>query len=173
MAGQGKKADAIKAFDALANDKSVSQPLRDLAEIRAALLALDTGDLEGAKKRAEPLDVAGNPWRHEAREVLGTAAYKAGDLKSARDYFTQIQQDAQTPPDLWIRSGLMVSLIDGQLAEPTAAPKSGQTAPAGGAGAAASAGTAGTATTESAGAASESPAGGSAASATPQANPNP
>ena len=51
-AGEGAKADAIAAFDTLANDSSVSEPLRDMARIRAALLALDTGDLEGAKTRA-------------------------------------------------------------------------------------------------------------------------
>ena len=97
------------------------------ARIRAALLALDTGDVAGAKERATPLNVAGNAWRHAAREVIGTANYQAGDLQAARDAFTEIQQDAETPQDLWMRSGLMVSLIDGQLAAPgtTAAPAAG------------------------------------------------
>ena len=53
--------------------------------------------------------------------MIGTAAYQAGDLQAARDAFTEIQQDAETPQDLWIRSGLMVSLIDGQLAAPGSA----------------------------------------------------
>ena len=89
-----------------------------MARIRAALLALDTGDVAGAKERAAPLDTAGNPWRHAAREVLGMAAYKSGELQTARDYFSAIQQDAETPADLWFRSGMMVALIDGQLAAP-------------------------------------------------------
>jgi hypothetical protein len=55
-----------------------------------------------------------------AREVLGTAAYQSGDLAKARDIYAGIQEDAETPPDLWIRSGLMISLINGQLAEPAA-----------------------------------------------------
>jgi hypothetical protein len=125
------KAAAIAAYTGVADDQSVPEPLRDVARIRAALLALDTGDLKGAKDRAAPLNVAGNPWRHVAREVIGTAAYQAGDLQAARDAFTEIQQDAETPQDLWIRSGLMVSLIDGQLAAPAeaskAAPPSGST----------------------------------------------
>ena len=127
-AGEGAKADALKDFDALADDKSLSTPLRDIARIRAALLALDTGDLEDAKSRAEPLAVAGNPWRHAAREVLGTAAYQEGDLKAAREAFSSIQEDAQTPPDLWIRSGLMIALIDGQLAPPSEPASSGDAA---------------------------------------------
>jgi hypothetical protein len=121
-AGEGAKADALKAFDALASDISVPEPLRDIARVRAALIALDTGDLDGAKTRADPLAVSGNSWRHVAREILGTAAYQEGDLKGARDKFSEIQEDAQTPPDLWIRSGLMIALIDGQMAAPEAAP---------------------------------------------------
>ncbi len=92
-----------------------------MARIRAALLALDMGDKAGAISRAAPLDEAGNPWRHEAREVLGVAAYASGDLQKARDYFTEIQQDAQTPADIWQRAIAMISLIDGQIA-PAASP---------------------------------------------------
>jgi hypothetical protein len=117
-AGAGDKPGALAAYDAVANDSAVPAPLRDLGRIRAALLALDTGDLAGAKERATPLNVAGRAWRHVAREVIGTAAYQAGDLAAAREAFTEIQQDAETPQDLWVRSGLMVSLIDGQLAAP-------------------------------------------------------
>jgi hypothetical protein len=97
-----------------------------MALIRAALLALDTRDGAGAKERATRLNSADNPWRHTAREVIGTAAYQAGELQAARDIFTEIQQDAQTPPDLWVRSGMMVSLIDGQLAAPEATSSQGQ-----------------------------------------------
>lgn len=125
-AGSGTKAEALASYDALANDDAVPQPLRDLALIRAALLALDTGDLAGAKERATRLNTPDNPWRHSAREVIGTAAYQSGDLQAARDAFTEIQQDAQTPADLWVRSGLMVSLIDGQLAEPATASSEGE-----------------------------------------------
>ena len=93
----GAKKEALDAYDAVAADNSVPQPLRDLARIRAAILALDTGDVAGAKERATPLNVAGNAWRHAAREVIGTANYQAGDLQGARDAFAEVQQDAQTP----------------------------------------------------------------------------
>ena len=96
-AAAGSKAEALAAYDAVAADASVAPTLRDVARIRAALLALDSGDVAGAKERAAPLDTAGNPWRHAAREVLGMAAYKSGELQTARDYFSAIQQDAETP----------------------------------------------------------------------------
>jgi hypothetical protein len=121
-AGAGAKKEALEAYDAVAAETSVPEPLRDVGRIRAALLALDTGDVTGAKERATPLNVAGNPWRHAAREVIGTANYQAGDLQAARDAFAEIQTDAETPQDLWVRSGLMVALIDGQLAAPGTQP---------------------------------------------------
>lgn len=119
-AAAGAKAEAMAAYDAIAADNAATEPMRALARIRAALLALDAGDLAGARERTQPLDAPGSPWRHAAREVLGTAAYASGELQQARDYFTAMQQDAETPPDLWVRSGMMLSLIDGQIASPGA-----------------------------------------------------
>ncbi|MGH6926228.1 MAG: tetratricopeptide repeat protein [Propylenella sp.] len=113
----GEKEAALAAYDTFAGDMSLGEPLRDLARIRAALLALDAGDAAGAVERAETLNVPGRPWRHAAREVLGTAAYATGDLRKAREYFASIQEDAETPADIWQRSGLMISLIDGQLGD--------------------------------------------------------
>lgn len=127
-AAAGGKPEALAAYDAVAADGEVSAALRDVARIRSALVALDSGDLAGARERAQPLDAPGNPWRHAAREVLGTAAYQSGELAQARDYFTAMQQDAETPSDLWVRSGMMVSLIDGQIAPP--AGEAGTAAPA-------------------------------------------
>jgi hypothetical protein len=120
QAAQGAKEEALQGFDAVMDDQSLSEPLRATARMRAALLALDMGDVEGATSRAGPLNVPGNPWRHIAREVLGTARYQTGDLAGAREMFVQIQEDAETPFDLRVRAGSMIALIDGQLAQPAA-----------------------------------------------------
>jgi hypothetical protein len=128
----GKTKEALATYDAVAADGAVVGALRDVARIRGAWVALDAGDLEGANDRARPLDAPGNPWRHAAREVLGLAAYKSNDLAQAREYFAQIQQDAETPADLWMRSGMMMQLIDGQLAAPDQAASSSDGAAAAG-----------------------------------------
>ncbi|WP_026379026.1 tetratricopeptide repeat protein [Afifella pfennigii] len=113
-AGEDRGA-ALAAFDAIADDASVPQVMRDLAQVRAALIALDTGDLDGAGQRAEPLSEAGNAWRYSAREILGVVAYSRGDLAAAREHFISIQTDAQAPRSLSQRAGLMLAVIDGQL----------------------------------------------------------
>lgn len=119
-AAAGASDEAIALYNEVAADSDASEPTRALANIRAAILMLDTGDLAGARERAAALDVAGNPWRHVAREVLGLAAYKSGELAEARTYFSALQEDAETPADLWSRAELMISLVDGQIPAPTA-----------------------------------------------------
>lgn len=141
LAAAGEKAEtgdrdaAIDAFDAVAGDVAAPPALRDLARLRAALVALDAGDLDGAAGRAAELDKSGNPWRHAAREVLGTVAYRKGELGRARDLFGAVQADAEAPQEAQGRAALMVSLIDGQLAPaaPDAAPATEGAAPAAGA----------------------------------------
>lgn len=130
-ADTGDNAAAISAFDELAADGGLDQPVRSLARIRSALLSLNSGDVEGAKTRAEPLVVAGNPWRHLAREIVGTAAYQSGDLAGAREAFLAIQDDAEAPADLRARSNLMVGLIDGQIAADAPASSAPANSPAG------------------------------------------
>jgi hypothetical protein len=48
-AAAGAKAEALAAYDGIAADRAATQPMRDVARIRAALLALDLGDLAGAR----------------------------------------------------------------------------------------------------------------------------
>ncbi len=107
---------AIAGYDALAADTAVEANLRDLARLRGALVALDRGDGAGAATRVEELAVVGNPWRHAAREILGTIAYTDKRLDEARDLFAQIQSDAEAPSGLRDRANVMISLIDGMLA---------------------------------------------------------
>lgn len=114
-AQSGDTSTAMTGFDAIADNSGADQTIRDLARLRAALIALDTGDLDGAESRVESLAEAGNPWRHAAREIYGTAAYARGDLKAARERFVTIQSDVEAPSDARSRAGLMLSLIDGQM----------------------------------------------------------
>jgi len=112
QAEQDKVAGA-RAFDAIAEDASVDPLLRDLARIRAAFSLVDTAPFEDLKTRIGALAEAGKPWRANAREILGLSAFRAGDLKTASDYFEKIALDAESPDPLRQRAQIMLGLVRG------------------------------------------------------------
>lgn len=127
----GDKAGAVAEFDKIAADKSASSEVRNLAQMRAAILLVDTATPEELQARIGNLAATGNPWRLTAREMLGLAAYRTGDYETARKYFDQIASDQETPPDMRQRSRLMLSLIASELGpEPPATPAPAAAAPA-------------------------------------------
>lgn len=131
LADAGNVAKAVAAFDAVANDARIEGRLRDVARVRAAYLLLGEGDLAGVNERVGRLAAEGNPWRHSAREILGLAAYQAGDLSAANARFEELMADTATPQDMRQRAQLMVALIasEGPPAAPPAAAASPAEAP--------------------------------------------
>lgn len=113
LAVKGDDKAATDAFDAIAADTSVDAAIRDIAALRAAMLAVDFGTYEDVAKRAEPLAADGNAMRHSAREALGLAAYKAGKLKEAQGFFQSIADDQASPRNIAERANLMLSVIAG------------------------------------------------------------
>lgn len=105
-------AAAITAFTAIGKDTSVPDVVRDSARLRAAYLLVDTGTYEQVSAEAEQIAVPNNALRHSAREVLGLAAYKAGDMGKAKDWFEQTKADAQAPSNVANRARMMLDLIN-------------------------------------------------------------
>ena len=71
---------------------------RDLAqgavEGRAALILVNTASVDELKTRIGDLADPTSGWRHSAREILGLAAYRNGDLAGAR---TKASNPAEYP----------------------------------------------------------------------------
>jgi hypothetical protein len=104
---------AIAAFDAVAADTSVAEPLRNIAKIRAAYLLVDTGTYAEVAARAEALSADGNPMRYSALEAMGLSAYKAGDAANAQKLFETITADTAAPDGVSSRAQIMLSLLSG------------------------------------------------------------
>jgi hypothetical protein len=114
LAGETGKRDAeagAKAFRDLAADSSVGAVMQDLARLRAAMLASGKGDPKPIMRELEPLAAAGNPWRGQAREMLGVLAIKAGDYEAAGRWFDQIIVDPETPGALRRRAQELSGLV--------------------------------------------------------------
>jgi hypothetical protein len=93
-----KDADgAVAAYDAVAKDTSIDQTWRDLAALLAVLQVVDKEAYPAIERRLSALTAEANPWRHLARELLGAAKLKAGDLEGARQTLQQIADDATAP----------------------------------------------------------------------------
>jgi len=126
----GDPSGAVAAFDAIARESAVPVLFQNFASIRAAYLALDLDDREKLEARVKPLAVAGNPWRHAAREILAFAAWKAGDSPAAKSWVDQIETDADTPADLTNRITILSAVINGNKKPDLPAPASAAEAPA-------------------------------------------
>lgn len=88
-----KRQEALAAFDKLAEASSTDRLLADFARIQAASLRLGEADFTEMENRLKPLVADGNPWRFTARELLGTAALKAGKRDEARTILTPLLAD--------------------------------------------------------------------------------
>jgi hypothetical protein len=110
---QDKPADAVKAYDELAADGSLSQTLKDLAGVRAAMLMVDTGPLAEMEKRLTPLTEPGRTFRASARELLALSAWHYKDVAAARKYLDMMAADAETPAGARARAEVLSALIAG------------------------------------------------------------
>lgn len=110
---KGDKAGAVAAFDAVAADRSIDEPVRDMARLRAGLILVDSGSYADVSSRVEALAVDTNALRHAAREALGLAAWKEGRGADALALFEQISADNFAPRNLRERATLMSELIRG------------------------------------------------------------
>ena len=111
----GNDSGALKAFDALAKDSGVDPMLRDLARVKAGLIAVDTESVEAVEARVGSLNTRDNPWRNAAREIIALAAYRTGDVIKADRLYTEIIGDLAAPKGLRERAQIMLSLLQPQI----------------------------------------------------------
>lgn len=105
---------AIAAYDSLAADTSLTQLLRDLAGVRAGLLAADNSPYADVQRRLEPLTAADRPFRHTAREILAFSAWRAGDPAAARRWYDMMITDSDTPASTRSRVEVLMALMPEQ-----------------------------------------------------------
>jgi hypothetical protein len=103
--------EAARVFDEVSREASLSLTLKQLAQLRASALRLDGEAAPDALKTLESLATPTNPWRHQARELLGVTALKKGDRQEAARWFDAITLDRQTPPSLTGRLEVYVALV--------------------------------------------------------------
>ncbi len=140
LAKEGKKAEALASYEAVANDSGADQMLRGFAALQAAAVRLGEADFTEMENRLTPLMADDGPWRYSARELLGLAAFKAGNSSDARTILTPLFVDQSTPQSIAERAQIvMAEIAAGEIAKkaagetpaPGSAAKAAEGSPAG------------------------------------------
>ena len=111
LAASGDKASAVTEYVKLANDGNLDDLLRGLANVRAAIILVDTASRKDVEARVTKLNTRDNPWRNSAREILGLAAYKSGDTAAADTLYNEIVGDPAASASIRQRAQVMLSLL--------------------------------------------------------------
>ena len=122
----GKTDAAVATYQALAKDGD-DKLLADFAKLQAASLRLDVADWTEMQNRLIELTDNANPWRFQAREMMGLAALKHGQIEQARKFNTLLLGDKNVPPAVLERVNIMLATIT--ATELALAPKQDATGP--------------------------------------------
>jgi hypothetical protein len=109
--GKSDPAAAVKLYDAIVADGRANAAEKDLAQLRAAELLIDTASYDEVRKRLEPLTATGRTFRHSAREMLALSAWRANDATAARQWLDMIAGDAETPSSMRSRAEALQALL--------------------------------------------------------------
>jgi hypothetical protein len=110
LAREGKKDEAVAAYDAIAGNGAVQTAYRNVATLLSVMHQLDSGDPAQLQARLQPLAEEGSPWRFSARELSGLLAGRAGDKDKARTLFQQLADDSQAPAGVRSRAADLAAL---------------------------------------------------------------
>ena len=97
----------MKALQALA--PKLSPEFADLALVAAAYKSIDTPGGEQTVANLEPLTGPERGYRASVRELQALAAQRKGDLKKAKDIWTELSRDPGAPQGAQQRSQAMLN----------------------------------------------------------------
>ena len=111
---EGRLADAILIYDQLADDASLNVDFQNLARLSAGYIALESPVMgfPDIESRLGSVTETAGPWRYHALEVLGFAAYSAGQSETATEHYRQITDDGMAPTSVASRANEMLEMIE-------------------------------------------------------------
>lgn len=103
LAEEGDPQAALAAYDALAASLD-QRRLRELAYVLGGYIAVDHLDVGAVEQRVGGLTGDESSMRNSAREALGLAHYKAGNIEEARANFEAMAADPNAGQDVQLRA---------------------------------------------------------------------
>ena len=121
IAAQSDKAAALADLQALAADASQPQLYRDLASLRAVMLAGADQPIEARRTALQALTVPGRAFRTLANEQLAYLLVEEGKTEDAIAALGDVMQDQESPSSLRTRAAQMITALGGTPPEAKAA----------------------------------------------------
>jgi hypothetical protein len=106
---------AIKAYEELAADPAADPAFKDFANLREAMLRVDSDDPLEFERRFGPLASDAFPYHDQIRELLGLAALKRNAFDTAERWFDGIVSDTRAPPAIRMRAEALLSLAQSAM----------------------------------------------------------
>lgn len=108
----------LKAYEALIADPAYNVQLKDVAQLRAAYLRLDSEAPKEFQQRYAALAASTQPYRNSMRELLAVAALKGGDFTAAGHWLDEIVTDPAATEALRRRAEAFLAVVQaGKLPE--------------------------------------------------------
>ncbi len=107
----GKPKQALTIFEGLATGGTNDTALKSFAALQAAALRLGEADFTEMQNRLNDLSSGTSAWRIPARELLGTAAFKAGNFQEARSNLASLLAEPGAPAGTLERVRVILSAI--------------------------------------------------------------
>jgi len=111
----GDAAGAVETLNTVSTQSDAQKVYRDLAALKAAMIADGPMSLDDRRATFERLAAAGATFRLVAQEQLALMNIEAGDLDLALEQFAAIAQDAEVTGGLRDRAFAMIVALDGDL----------------------------------------------------------
>ena len=115
---KGDVKGAAAGYRAVAEDKAMPQPMRDVALIRQTTAEFDTLPPATVVTRLKPLAVEGTPWFGGAGELVALSYLKMNKPELAGPLFAAIARDASAPQALRSRALRMAGSLGADAAAP-------------------------------------------------------
>lgn len=113
LAQDGKQAEALNLYNALATDQSADPLLRDLASLLWAEHQIDTGDPQLLEARLKPLAVLDSPWRPLAERQLALLDLRQNKPDAAREILKRLAVDGAAPSGVRDSAQLLLQQLGG------------------------------------------------------------
>ncbi len=117
---KGKTEEAVAIYDTLVATSNEVR-LRELALVLASFDLVDAGDVGGIQTRINGLIASGSPFTAVAREALGLAQYKSGDLNAALATFEAARNEPAASSEMITRLFVYITQLQAEGAVSAAA----------------------------------------------------